>query len=462
MESIKKVVSPQLNKIHAGKVRDSFRINDKTRMIVATDRLSSFDSVLETLIPGKGAILNSLATFWFEKTKDIIDNHLIESIHPNISLVKEAKPIKLEMIVRAYITGSAWRKYQKGGRELSGQKVPDNLEKNQSFPTPIITPTTKEKSDREITEKEIIAEKWATKKRYEQMKKISLKLFERGQKLLSEKGIILVDTKYEFGLIGNKLILIDEIHTPDSSRFWSAENYKKNPSKVEQIDKEFVRNYLMANKIDGQYPTKLPARIVKETQRRYNNIFEMITGKKLKNKNGSAVERMKNDLVKQKYMKDGFIAIIMGSKSDLPFCKKIREKIEKYDVFVDMRIVSAHKNGERISEIADEYNNSIEPGAVIAVAGRSNGLGGALSANLNIPVFNCPPFKDKIDLLTNVNSSLMMPSNTPAATVIDPKNAALISLRSLNIRRIKCKFSKEIVKMKKGLKENDEKIRRQK
>lgn len=459
MESIKKIVSPQLDRIHSGKVRDSFRIDDKIRMIVATDRLSSFDSVLETLIPGKGAILNSLATFWFDKTKDIIDNHLVKSIHPNISLVKEAKPIKLEMIVRAYITGSAWRKYQEGGRELSGQKVPDGLEKNQAFPTPIVTPTTKEKSDREITEKEIIAEKWTTQKIYDQMKKISLKLFERGQKLLSERGIILVDTKYEFGLIGNKLILIDEIHTPDSSRFWSVEDYKKNPSKVEQIDKEFVRNYLMANKIDGQFPTKLPSKIVKETQRRYNNIYTMITGKKLNNKNENAIERMKNDLIKQKYMKDGFVAIIMGSKSDFQFCKKIKEEIEKYDIFADMRIVSAHKNGERISEIADEYNNSMEPGAVIAVAGRSNGLGGALSANLNIPVFNCPPFKDKIDLLTNVNSSLMMPSNTPAATVTDPKNAALISLRSLNIKRLKDKFSKEIVKMKAGLKKDDERVR---
>jgi len=459
MESISNVISPQLNKIHSGKVRDSFRVDEKIRMIIATDRLSSFDSVLETLIPGKGAILNSLATFWFEKTKDIIDNHLIESIHPNISLVKEAKPIKLEMIVRAYITGSAWRKYQKGSRELSGQKVPDGLKKNQPFPTPMVTPTTKEKSDREITEKEIIAEKWATKKRYNEMKEISLKLFKRGQKLLSEKGMILVDTKYEFGLIGNKLILIDEIHTPDSSRFWSAEDYKKDPSKVEQIDKEFVRNYLMKNKIDGQYPTKLPSKIVKETQKRYNNIFTIITGEKLNNDIDNTIDKMKNVLVKQKFMKDGFVAIIMGSKSDLPFSKKIKEEIEKYNIFVDMRIVSAHKNGENISEIASEYNNSIEPGAVIAVAGRSNGLGGALSANLNIPVFNCPPFKDKIDMLTNVNSSLMMPSNTPAATIIDPKNAALISLRSLNIKRLKDKFSEEILKMKEGLKKDDEKIR---
>ena len=459
MESILNVISPQLNKIHSGKVRDSFRVDEKTRMIIATDRLSSFDSVLETLIPGKGAILNSLATFWFEKTKDIIDNHLIESIHPNISLVKEAKPIKLEMIVRAYITGSAWRKYQNGGRELSGQKIPDGLKKNQAFPTPMVTPTTKEKSDREITETEIVEEKWTTQKLYDQMKEISLKLFKRGQKILLEKGIILVDTKYEFGLIGNELVLIDEIHTPDSSRFWLAEDYERDSLKVEQIDKEFVRNYLMTNKINGQYPTTLPNRIVKETQKRYNDIFTIITGKKLNNEIDYPIERIKNTLIKKEFMKDGFVAIIMGSKGDLPFAKTIKAEIEKYNVFVDMRVVSAHKNGERISEIADEYNNSIEPGAVIAVAGRSNGLGGALSANLNIPVFNCPPFKDKIDMLTNVNSSLMMPSNTPAATVIDPKNVALIALRSLNIRRLREKFSKEIVEMKEKLFKDDESIR---
>ena len=291
------------------------------------------------------------------------------------------------------------------------------------------------------------------------MKEISLKLFKRGQKILLEKGIILVDTKYEFGLIGNELVLIDEIHTPDSSRFWLAEDYERDSLKVEQIDKEFVRNYLMTNKINGQYPTKLPNRIVKETQKRYNDIFTIITGKKLNNEIDHPIERIKNTLIKKEFMTDGFVAIIMGSKGDLPFAKTIKVEIEKYNIFVDMRVVSAHKNGERISGIADEYNNSIEPGAVIAVAGRSNGLGGALSANLNIPVFNCPPFKDKIDMLTNVNSSLMMPSNTPAATVVDPKNVALIALRSLNIRRLREKFSKEIVEMKEKLFKDDESIR---
>ncbi|MEA1987014.1 MAG: phosphoribosylaminoimidazolesuccinocarboxamide synthase [Candidatus Marinimicrobia bacterium] len=459
MQSIEKVVSPQLEKIHEGKVRDSFRIDEKSRMIVATDRISAFDSILDTYISGKGAVLNSLATFWFDKTKDIVENHLIKSFHPNISLVKEAKPIKLEMIVRAYITGSAWRKYEKGGREISGIKVPDEMKQNQPFPKPIVTPTTKEESDREITEKQIIAEKWTTKKRYNEMKKISLKLFKRGQELLLKKGIILVDTKYEFGMIGNKLILIDEIHTPDSSRFWSADDYKKNPSTVQQIDKEFVRKYLMQNKIDGEYPKTLPSKIVKETQRRYNNIYELVTGKTIEINVSNPLDKMKESLIKQKFMTDGFVAIIMGSKGDLPFAKKIKTEIEKYNIFVDLRIVSAHKNGERISGITDEYNNSMEPGAVIAIAGRSNGLGGALSANLNIPVFNCPPFKDKIDMLTNINSSLMMPSNTPCATVVDPQNAVMVALRSLNIGRLRKKFSKEIVAMKEKLIKDDECVR---
>ncbi|MEJ2055942.1 MAG: 5-(carboxyamino)imidazole ribonucleotide mutase [Calditrichaceae bacterium] len=149
----------------------------------------------------------------------------------------------------------------------------------------------------------------------------------------------------------------------------------------------------------------------------------------------------------------------MGSPSDVEHCNKMKDIIEKYDIMVDMRVVSAHKNGEEIPGVIEAYNNSVEPGAVIAVAGRSNGLGGALSANLTIPVFNCPPFKDKDDITVNINSSLMMPSNTPAATVVDPKNAAHAALRSLNLPRLKSIFIKEIVKMKAELIEFDQNMR---
>lgn len=462
MRYLTNVKTPQLKKIHSGKVRESFRIDEKTRMIVATDRISCFDQVLKTPIPGKGAVLNQLAAYWFENTRDIINNHLIEVIDPNISLVREAKPIKIEMVVRGYLTGSAWRKYQRGSRVISGVKIPDGMRKNQPFSQPIITPTTKEESDREISKEELIKEGWATTEIYEEMTKIAIELFTRGQKMLNERGIIIVDTKYEFGLIGDELVLIDEIHTPDSSRFWLMEDYRANPDNVEQLDKEYVRNYLMENKIDGKYPETLPEEVVKETVRRYKEIYEIITGTKISEQEEDVYERIYKNLVKHGIIKDGIVAIIMGSESDIEHCLKIRKIIEKYDIAVDMRIASAHKNGEYIVKIADEYNSALEPCAIIAVAGRSNGLGGALAANSTVPVINCPPFKDKVDLLININSSLMMPSKTPTVTVIDPENAALAAMRSLNINRLKCRFVEDIEEMKISLINADTKIREKK
>ena len=458
MKPMLTISSPQIKKIHKGKVRDSFRIDDKRRLIVATDRISSFDMVLDSLIPGKGAVLNSLAAWWFDQTKDIVENHLIKSIGVNASLVHDVEPIKIEMIVRGYITGSAWRKYEKGGREVSGVAIPEGLKKNDAFPTPILTPTTKEDSDREISREELLKEGWTTEAIYKQMEDYSLKLFEHGSKVLKERGIILVDTKYEFGLKDGKVILIDEIHTPDSSRFWSAEDHEKNPEKVEQLDKEFVRTYLMKNKVEGKYPTTLPEEIVSETVRRYEAIYKMITGEEIMH-----VRRPEHYLAAclqdEGLMKDGFVSIIMGSPSDIPHAEKMKKIIEKYDIPCDMRIMSAHKNGEAILNVAEEYNHALEPVAVIAVAGRSNGLGGALAANLSCPVISCPPFADKVDLMVNINSSLMMPSNTPAATVVDPKNAAHLALRSLNLHRLKNIISDEIKEIKEGLLEADAEIR---
>ena len=452
------ISSAQLQKIHSGKVRDSFRVDAKRRLIVATDRLSSFDQVLNTRIPGKGAVLNSLAAWWFEQSKDICPNHLIKAIGPNASLVHEADPIKIEMIVRAYITGSAWRKYEKGIREVSGVSVPEGLKKNDAFPEPILTPTTKEESDREISREQLLKEGWTTEAIYSQMEAISLKLFTRGSKILKERGIILVDTKYEFGIKDGEVILIDEIHTPDSSRFWSTEDYEKHSDTVEQLDKEFVRTFLMKNKKDGKYPMDLPDDIVKETIRRYEGIYSIITGKDI-----SHIRRpeqyLATCLVGEGLIKDGFIAIVMGSEVDMPHAQVMKAIIEKYDIACDLRIMSAHKNGEAILDLAKDYNHAIEPVAVIAVAGRSNGLGGALAANLSVPVISCPPFKDKIDMMVNINSSLIMPSNTPAATIVDPKNAAYFALRALNLHRLKDIFAKEIADIKVKLQEADAKVR---
>ncbi|MDD3967023.1 MAG: phosphoribosylaminoimidazolesuccinocarboxamide synthase [Candidatus Marinimicrobia bacterium] len=459
MNTMHEISCPQLKKIHSGKVRDAFRIDAKRRLIVATDRISSFDQVLNTRIPGKGAVLNGLAAWWFEQTRDIVPNHLIKTLGSHASLVHEAEPIRIEMVVRGYLTGSAWRKYEKGIREVSGVRLPNGMRKNDAFLNPVLTPTTKEDSDREISREQLLKEGWTTEAVYGKMEDIALKLFERGSKLLKERGIILVDTKYEFGIRDGKIILIDEIHTPDSSRFWSAEDYVKDPENVEQLDKEFVRSYLMKHKKDGKYPRELPEDIVRETVRRYENIYRIITGEDVSH--SLQPERgLADALAAEGLIKDGFIAIVMGSPTDRPHAEKMKDIIEQYDLACDLRIISAHKNGENIIDLARDYNYAIEAVAVIAVAGRSNGLGGALAANLSVPVINCPPFSDKSDMMVNINSSLIMPSNTPAATVVDPGNAAYFALRALNLHRLKDTFSTEIAVLKTKLFFADQEIRK--
>ncbi len=451
--------SPQLEKIHSGKVRDSIRIDDDTRMIVVTDRLSAFDNVLETPIPHKGAVLNGISNWWFEQTKDIVDSHYLKQVDPNVTLVKEAEPIRVEMIVRGYITGSLWRGYAKGQRNFCGVELPDGLTKNQAFAEPILTPTTKEDNDRPISPEDIAKEGWTTAELYQQMAEVSMKLFKRGTAVLAEKGIILVDTKYEFGLLNGELILIDEIHTPDSSRFWEADDYAKDAEGAKENSKEFVRQWMIENKVDGAYPTTLTDEIRDGASKIYCDMHERITGTAINlNDNTPAKQRITSNLNAAGLIADGYILIVMGSASDKAHCEAIKEKMDGYDIPVILRVISAHKNGERLVQLAQVVNNSVEPGVVIAVAGRSNGLGGALAANLSVPVINCPPFKHEGDMMVNINSSLVMPSKTPASTVVDKGNAALSALRSLNIPRIREKMTANIAKMKADLFKADQEM----
>lgn len=273
--------SSKLSFLHRGKVRDSLRVDENTRLIVVTDRISAFNKKIKTPIPNKGAVLNGIADFWFKQTEGIISNHVIRLIDPNLMLVKEAIPIKVEMVVRGYLTGSMWRGYEEGQRNFSGTLVTDGMRKNQSFENPVLTPTTKDDDDTEISPEEIIKTGLVTAEIWTQMKEAALSLFRFGTKYLEERGIVLVDTKYEFGLLDGKLILIDEIHTPDSSRFWRKSDYEANPDNVAQIDKEFVRQWMLANKIEGEVPLVLAPEVVAETTRRYEEIYEMVTGEKL-------------------------------------------------------------------------------------------------------------------------------------------------------------------------------------
>jgi len=305
MNTLPHFATPQLQLLHRGKVRDSFRIDDSTRLIVVSDRLSAFDSVLETAIPNKGAVLNGLANFWFEKTAHIIPNHVKGMVDANAMLVKEAQPIKVEMVVRNYLTGSMLRGYQSGQRTFSGVTVPDGLTKHQQFPAPIVTPTTKEESDREITPANLVSEGWVSQELYDKMAEKALALFKVGSDLLAAQGIILVDTKYEFGLLDGELILIDEIHTPDSSRFWSAADYAQNPEGAEQMDKEYIRQWLIANKKDGAYPRALTPEVTQEAVNRYLDIYQRVVGKPLATAgdNEDVTERLTRNLVKAGLLK---------------------------------------------------------------------------------------------------------------------------------------------------------------
>src|SRR3972149_7405690 len=285
MKVIKTVNLKGLGKKYQGKVRDYYIVGDK-RIIATTDRISAFDVILG-FIPHKGTVLNQLSAFWFEKTEDIIPNHLISVPHPNISIVKNAKIIPFEMVVRGYISGvtntSIWGSYEKGERMIYGLKFPDGLKKNQKLKNPVITPTTHplvgaKGHDERLTREQIIAKKLVSEKLYKQMEKASLALFKYGTKLCLSKGLILVDTKYEFGIHNGKLTLIDEIHTPDSSRFWIAKTYEqrlKKGQEPENFDKEFLRLWYVKRGYRGDGPPPAMAKeLIVAVAQRYVGVYE--------------------------------------------------------------------------------------------------------------------------------------------------------------------------------------------
>ncbi|MDO8639521.1 MAG: phosphoribosylaminoimidazolesuccinocarboxamide synthase [bacterium] len=296
-------------KKYQGKVRDYYIQNEK-RIIITTDRISAFDVVLG-FIPHKGQVLNQLSAFWFDKTKNIVPNHILSIPDPNVMVVKNCKLIPIEMVVRGYISGvtgtSIWGSYEKGERIIYGIKFPNNLSKNQKLKKPVITPTTKAETghDQRLTEKEILQGKIVSPKIWREMKKATLQLFERGTKICAKSGIILVDTKYEFGLDkNNKLMLIDEIHTPDSSRFWIKKTYKQRFEKglePENFDKEFLRLWYAKRgyKGDGK-PPKMTNDLIKKVSNRYVSIYEKITGKKFVISKKLVEQRIKQNLLLQK------------------------------------------------------------------------------------------------------------------------------------------------------------------
>ena len=290
-----------------GKVRDVYNIADSLLVMVVSDRISAFDVVLPKGIPFKGQILNQIAAKFLDATADIVPNWKISTPDPMVTLGKRCVPLKLEVIVRGYLAGSAWREYQAGARELCGVKLPEGMKENDKFPTPIITPTTKadEGHDENISKEEAIAKGIVSREDYELLEKYALALFQRGSEIAAKRGLILVDTKYEFGKDGDRIILIDEIHTPDSSRYFYADGYEEKQRKGEkqrQLSKEFVREWLMENGFQGKEGQKVPEmtpEIVEKISERYMELYEHITGEKFRRTDTENVlQRIENNVSK--------------------------------------------------------------------------------------------------------------------------------------------------------------------
>ena len=284
----------------SGKVRDSYLLSGGRRALVTTDRVSAFDRILGT-IPFKGQVLNQIASFWFDATRDIVPNHVISTPDPNVMVVSECEQLPLEFIVRGYITGvtstSAWTNYAKGARNICGNILPDGLRKDQKLDRPILTPTTKhEVHDRNISREEAISEGLITPELFDEAADVCFRMFEAGTREAAKRGLILVDTKYELGMLNGRLVVSDEIHTPDSSRYWYADTYEElfaNGEPQRKLDKEYVREWLAARGFRGEgEPPALTDDVRIEAARRYITAYELITGKDFEPAEGEIAPRV--------------------------------------------------------------------------------------------------------------------------------------------------------------------------
>ena len=435
IKTLNRTFIPELGTLRRGKVRDIYEQNDRL-ILVASDRVSVFDYILEEQIPNKGAILTGISNYWFEQTKDIIENHLIAHPDPSIVVAKKCQPLPIEVIVRGYITGSMWRDYAEGKREKSGVALPEGLEKNQKLEAAILTPSTKAEQgehDEDISREEILKRGLVSEELWLEIERVALALYARGQELCAKNNLILVDTKYEFGLDQDgKLILIDEIHTPDSSRFWLAGD--RGQEELKSPDKEYLRQWFLKQNYSGSGDLpRLPQEVIDEAARRYLDVYSQITGKDFSALEASPLERMLDNLKHSKMIRGGVAVILAGSESDAPFVQKIQAKLEELSVANQVIYGSAHKNTQQVMRTLDLFNQSDEAIVYITVAGRSNALSGVVAANTHWPVIACPPFKDYSDYAVNIHSTLQMPSKVPTLTVIDPANAALATERILRI-----------------------------
>ncbi|WP_276362158.1 phosphoribosylaminoimidazolesuccinocarboxamide synthase [Daejeonella sp. H1SJ63] len=297
---------PGQSHFYKGKVRDVYTIEDKFLVMVVTDRISAFDVVLPEPIPFKGQVLNQIAAKFLQATLDIVPNWVLDVPDPNVTIGKICEPFKVEMVIRGYLAGHAWREYQAGRRSVCGVTLPEGLKENDKLPEPIITPTTKAAigHDEDISREEIISRNIVSEEDYILLEKYTKALYQRGTEMVADLGLILVDTKYEFGKANGRITLIDEIHTPDSSRYFYKEGYEERQAKDEpqkQLSKEFVRKWLIDNGFQGKEDQVVPEmtpEFVKSISERYIELYEHITGDKfIKHDHSDALKRVENNII---------------------------------------------------------------------------------------------------------------------------------------------------------------------
>ena len=418
--------------IYIGKVRQVEDIGYNLLLLKASNRVSAYDRHLCDIYK-KGIILNKISEYWFKNTAHIIENHYLYSKGAYM-VAKKCDPIKLEIVVRAYMTGSSntsiWTHYKNGSRSIYGIDFRDGYSKNEKLDSIIITPTTKGKTDRPITRSEICRD-YLTEDEYDYIYNKALELFKFGQKTALDKGLILVDTKYEFGYYNKRIILIDELHTCDSSRYWLAGTYKnniENGREPDKYDKDVIRDWVKNN--CDPYNTEIdipeiPQEVVDNVSMVYEKYYNILTGGYLQEddlKNNSKLYIMKYFF---NFVNKRAVVIFAGSIKDKKHIDKIESYLRAHNLYSEIYYCSAHKETKRLMGILDRYEASDREIIYITCAGRSNALSGVVASNSRFPVIACPVFNDKIDMSVNINSTLQCPSKVPVMTILEPENVAL-------------------------------------
>ena len=437
----------QKNDPYLGKVRDVYYLGDLVLMI-ATDKISAFDHILPFEVLGKGVILNQITEHFLRATEDIIPNWLIYSPNPRVLLGHRCEQVMVEMVVREYFEGSIVAPYNEGQRKFWGYTLPEGLKPGDKLPEIMVTPTTKALigHDESITREEIIEAGLLSAEDYDFLHETSIKIFNRGQQMAKERGLILVDTKYEFGRRKGTLMLTDEIHTPDSSRYYYLDGYEerqKNHEPQKQLSKEFVRVWLKENGFEGKTGQKIPqipADFPVKVSERYQELYRTLMGKDVSRDHillANDTEVVYKDamigITGSFHHTTPLIGIIMGSNSDLAVMKKAADMCKKFDVTYELTVVSAHRTPDRLKE----YCNSAKSRgllSIIAGAGGAAHLPGMAAAQTVLPVYGVPiKSSNSIDGWDSMLSILQMPKGVPVATVaIDASdNAVLLAIKNL-------------------------------